>query len=294
MHVGMAAIFQNPHKGRRDFDVYRADLALAEMAEPMGFESVWSVEHHFTDYTMCPDVLQFLTYMAGRTRTAKLGSMVVVLPSTTQQVSEVLRYCHENKVKVVPRGAGTSQCGQTVGEALVVDVSKHLRDVVGFDKNRAARYDDEARARIGALDALKAAAISGIDEAMIRVAKPPRAWLGIPYVETLGVALDGLEEPLVLYDGPARAGVAHFPQNVNIAAVLSLAGIGFDRTRLVVVADPHLVRNTHTITVKAVTGEIAITLENIPSPENPKTAWLACYSALAALKQMHSPIRYGT
>src|SRR3546814_18122368 len=76
----MAAIFQNPQKGRRDFDVYRADLALAELAEPMGFDSVWSVEHHFTDYTMCPDVLQFLTYMAGRTTTAKLGSMVVVLP----------------------------------------------------------------------------------------------------------------------------------------------------------------------------------------------------------------------
>lgn len=147
---------------------------------------------------------------------------------------------------------------------------------------------------IGALDALKAARVSGVDEAMIRVAKPPRAWLGIPYVEALGVELERLQEPLVLFDGTAREGVPHFPQNVNIAAVLSLAGIGFDRTRLLVVADPHIVRNTHTITVKAVTGEISITLQNVPSPENPKTAWLACYSALAALKQMGSPIRYGT
>ncbi len=56
------------------------ELRLAELAEPLGFESVWGVEHHFTDYTMCPDVLQFLTYMAGRTRTVQLGSMVVVLP----------------------------------------------------------------------------------------------------------------------------------------------------------------------------------------------------------------------
>jgi alkanesulfonate monooxygenase SsuD/methylene tetrahydromethanopterin reductase-like flavin-dependent oxidoreductase (luciferase family) len=80
MHVGMAAIFQNPKKARTDFEVYQADLKLAEMAEPLGFESVWGVEHHFTDYTMCPDVLQYLAFVAGRTRKVQLGSMVVVLP----------------------------------------------------------------------------------------------------------------------------------------------------------------------------------------------------------------------
>src|SRR5213596_3380951 len=80
MHVGLAAVFQNPKKARSDIDVYRNELRLAAEAEPLGFESVWGVEHHFTDYTMCPDVLQFLTYMAGRTQRAQLGSMVVVLP----------------------------------------------------------------------------------------------------------------------------------------------------------------------------------------------------------------------
>jgi len=80
MQVGMAAVFQNPHRARTDYEVYRSDLRLADLAEPLGFDSVWSVEHHFTDYTMCPDVLQFLTYMAGRCRRVRLGSMVVVLP----------------------------------------------------------------------------------------------------------------------------------------------------------------------------------------------------------------------
>lgn len=80
MHVGMGAIFQNPDRQRTDAEVYVDDLRLADLAEPLGFESLWSVEHHFTDYTMCPDVLQFLTYMAGRTTRARLGSMVVVLP----------------------------------------------------------------------------------------------------------------------------------------------------------------------------------------------------------------------
>ena len=73
-------LFQNPGNALPDAEVYRQELRLAEMAEPLGFDSIWSVEHHFTDYTMCPDVLQFLTYMAGKTRHVKLGTMVIVLP----------------------------------------------------------------------------------------------------------------------------------------------------------------------------------------------------------------------
>jgi len=80
MHVGMATVFQNTKRARTDLDVYRNELRLADLAEGLGFESIWGVEHHFTDYTMCPDVTQFLSYMAGRTKTAQLGSMVVVLP----------------------------------------------------------------------------------------------------------------------------------------------------------------------------------------------------------------------
>ena len=80
MQVGMASIFQNPGRVRADREVDRSELRLADLAEPLGFQSIWGVEHHFTDYTMCPDVLQFLSYMAGRTTRASLGSMVVVLP----------------------------------------------------------------------------------------------------------------------------------------------------------------------------------------------------------------------
>ena len=80
MHVGMSTVFQNPGRHLSDYEVYRNELRLADLAEPLGYESIWGVEHHFTDYTMCPDVLQFLSYMAGRTERAKLGSMVVVLP----------------------------------------------------------------------------------------------------------------------------------------------------------------------------------------------------------------------
>jgi alkanesulfonate monooxygenase SsuD/methylene tetrahydromethanopterin reductase-like flavin-dependent oxidoreductase (luciferase family) len=80
LQVGMASICQNPGRRLSDYETYKNELRLADLAEPLGFDALWSVEHHFTDYTMVPDVLQFLTYMAGRTTTIKLGSMVVVLP----------------------------------------------------------------------------------------------------------------------------------------------------------------------------------------------------------------------
>lgn len=80
MEVGMTVIFQGTDHERSDREVYQNELRMGDLAEPLGFDSLWGVEHHFTDYTMCPDVLQYLSYFAGRTRTIKLGSMVVVLP----------------------------------------------------------------------------------------------------------------------------------------------------------------------------------------------------------------------
>lgn len=111
MHVGMAAIFQNTGRQVTDRQVYRNELMLAEMAEPLGFESIWSVEHHFTDYTMCPDVVQFLSYMAGRTRTVKLGSMVVVLPwhdpmRVAEQISMLDHISDGRMILGMGRGAG--------------------------------------------------------------------------------------------------------------------------------------------------------------------------------------------
>ena len=80
MHVGMTTFFQNLGRPISDHEVYRHEISMADLAEPLGFDSIWGAEHHFDDYTMCPNVAQLLTYMAGRTRRVKLGSMVMVLP----------------------------------------------------------------------------------------------------------------------------------------------------------------------------------------------------------------------
>ncbi len=80
MQVGMSVIFQNPDREIPDHVRWQRDLALADLAEPLGFDSVWATEHHFTDYILCPDPIQFLTWVAGRTERVRLGTMVVVLP----------------------------------------------------------------------------------------------------------------------------------------------------------------------------------------------------------------------
>ena len=80
MHVGTGTFFQNLGNARPDADVYAHELSMADLAEPLGFDSVWAAEHHFTDYTMCPDPSQLLTWIAGRTKRVQLGTMVMVLP----------------------------------------------------------------------------------------------------------------------------------------------------------------------------------------------------------------------
>ena len=158
--------------------------------------------------------------------------------------------------------------------------------------NRAMLYVPSGG--IGGLDAVKAACAGGVDEVGIVINKPPEAWKGIPYVDRLGIDLDRLDAPTILFEGSAREGVPHFPANVNIAAALSLAGVGFDRTRLKVVADPALTSNNHVIRVRGRTGNLDLRFENTHSPVSAKTTLLACFSTLVAFRQFASPVRYGT
>lgn len=111
MHVGYTAFFQNPENRLTDLEVYQNELRLARMVEPLGFESVWSTEHHFTDYLVSPDVIQFLTYMAGCTEKVYLGSMVVVLPwhdpiRVAEQVAMLDNLCNGRMILGVGRGLG--------------------------------------------------------------------------------------------------------------------------------------------------------------------------------------------
>ena len=147
---------------------------------------------------------------------------------------------------------------------------------------------------IGGLDALQAAIVGGVHSVTMTTRKPPATWKGIPYVERMDLDLDRIDRPVELYRGPARDCVKEFPQSINIAAALSLAGIGFEATEIRIVADPNVSSNTHEIDCKGVAGHFSLTLENVPVPENPRTTYMACQSIVATLKKIRSNCRVGT
>ena len=107
------------------------------------------------------------------------------------------------------------------------------------------------------------------------------------------ISLIGLKEPRKVFDGTARDGARGFPANVNVAAALSLAGIGPDHTQLEIWADPGVTRNTHTITVDADTMRCTMTIENVPS-ENPRTGKSVAPSVIAALRGLVSELKVGS
>src|ERR1700676_1759017 len=80
MRTGYMLLFQNPHEGMSDGEIVRHEMRIAELAEPLGFDTIWSAEHHFDSYSMLPDNLQVLTYLAGRTSRIHLGTRAVILP----------------------------------------------------------------------------------------------------------------------------------------------------------------------------------------------------------------------
>lgn len=135
---------------------------------------------------------------------------------------------------------------------------------------------------VAGIDGLKSAMQGGLHKVTLTTRKSPK---------NLGVQV---KEETILYEGPARRGVIKYPKNVNVAATLSLAGLGLDKTFLRIVADPRAEKNTHEIVVEGAFGRFTVIMENEPSPENPKTSYLAILSALATLRKLSDPFDIGT
>lgn len=145
---------------------------------------------------------------------------------------------------------------------------------------------------VGGLDALAAArALGDLERVTHRTIKRPEGLSTAPYVVAHGMLREPLSEPLVVYRGPAREAVGHFPQNINIAAAVSLAGIGFDRTQVEIVADPTVPRSVHEIRAEGRFGTFTLHFENVMDPANPRTSRLAALSAVAALQRRHGVFR---
>ena len=143
------------------------------------------------------------------------------------------------------------------------------------------------------LDAVTAAAVGKIHSVKMVTRKPPRGLAGAPYVVANNIDLEQIKEPRKIFDGTAREAARGFPANVNVAAALSMAGIGPDRTTIEIWADPSVTRNMHRIEVDSDSARFSMAIENIPS-ENPKTGLITALSAIACLRKLRGSLRVGT
>lgn len=165
-------------------------------------------------------------------------------------------------------------------------------DLVDLARASGGRIVVPTGALLG-LDAVIAAAEGVIHSVRMTTRKPPRGLAGAPYLLEHGITLDGLTQAMRVFEGTAREAARGFPANLNVAVALSLAGIGPDRTRLEIWADPAATRNMHEIEVDADSARFSMRIENIPS-ENPRTGRITALSVVALLRKIGSPLAIGT
>ncbi|MGY5808926.1 aspartate dehydrogenase [Rhizobium sp. LEGMi198b] len=165
-------------------------------------------------------------------------------------------------------------------DVVVVSIGS-LSDASLLTKLEAAAKSGKSRltvasGAIGGLDVLRSAKIAGLSNVVYTGSKPPAAWKGTPADEQFD--LTSLTERTVIFDGNAAGAAKLYPKNANVTAAVALAGVGFEETRVTLIADPGSASNTHQVEAEGAFGRFSIVLENRPLPDNPKTSWLAALS----------------
>jgi len=145
-----------------------------------------------------------------------------------------------------------------------------------------------AAGAMAGIDALAAARLGGLTRVRYRGRKPPLAWAGTPAERLLD--LSALREPATFYVGSARDAALHYPKNSNVAATIALAGLGFDRTEVELIADPTAAKNIHELMFEGADGRFEISICGAPSRANPKTSALTAHSIARLLSGMASPL----
>ncbi|MBB3527359.1 aspartate dehydrogenase [Rhizobium sp. BK456] len=155
-----------------------------------------------------------------------------------------------------------------------------------FDELKAAAAEGRSRltavsGAIGGLDVLRSARNGGLTKVAYTGTKPPGAWEGTPAAQAFDLA--SLTQSVVIFEGNAEQAARLYPKNANVTAAVALAGIGFETTSVVLVADPNATANRHRVEAAGAFGSFTIDLQNRPLPDNPKTSWLAALSIEEAI-----------
>jgi aspartate dehydrogenase len=144
------------------------------------------------------------------------------------------------------------------------------------------------------IDALKALSLAGIEKVTLTTRKPPNALKGADYITKNKIDLDKIDKETVIFEGSALDAVRDFPQNINVAALLSIAGIGAKNTKVKIVTSPSYKENSHEVEIVSKAGTIRTISQNVPFKENPKTSYLAALSAMSVLKGIFDSARVGS
>ncbi len=179
------------------------------------------------------------------------------------------------------------------GTDLISVSSGALADQTLYDKLAAAAHSGGAQLRvvsgaIGALDALSAGSVGTLTQVTYRGRKPPRGWRGSPAESKLD--LDSLTEATVHFSGSARDAALEYPKNANVAASVALAGIGFDATKVELIADPDAERNVHEIVAEGEFGRCEFRIEGNSLPDNPRSSAITAMSVVREILNPFSPI----
>jgi aspartate dehydrogenase len=230
---------------------------------------------------------------------AKVEARVAALGAPPPVVTaERLADLAEVVVDCAPAEAFDAVAGPAVeaGRVLVtVSVAALLDRMELVDRARAtgARIVVPSGAILG-LDAVRAMAEGEILSVTLETRKPPRGLAGAPHLVRNGIEVEGLTGPKRVFSGTAREAARGFPANVNVAAALSLAGVGPDRTTVEVWADPGVDRNVQSVRIVSEFAEAEMTIRNVPSAENPRTGRIVAPSIIACLRRMTAPLVAGT
>lgn len=166
-------------------------------------------------------------------------------------------------------------------------------DLIDRARRTGARIIVPTGALIG-LDAVRAMAEGEIHSATLQTRKPPQGLEGAPHLAANKIDLRNLAEPVRVFRGNAREAARGFPANVNVAAALSLAGIGPERTMVEIWADPGIDRNIQSVKISSDSGDAEMTIHNIPSAENPRTGRITALSVIACLRRMTATMAAGS
>lgn len=180
-------------------------------------------------------------------------------------------------------------------DVLIMSVGGLLdREDILTTANRKKRRIYIPSGAICGLDGLAAASMGKIKKVTLTTCKPPRSLEGARFIEKSGIDLDKIKIETVIFEGSASDAINGFPQNINVAATLSLAGLGAEKTIVKIITSPAFKNNIHKVEIEGDFGKIVTEADNLPSPNNPKTSYLAILSAVATIKNIVEYVKIGT